>query len=48
MIDKESRFLAQNYQDLADAGLLALMMLREFDGSGWRNWGSQRAPIIAC
>ena len=34
MIDEESRFLAENYQDLADAGLLALMAPREFGGSG--------------
>ena len=34
MIDEESRFLAENYQDLADAGLLALMVPREFGGNG--------------
>ena len=34
MIDEESRFLAENYQDLPYVGLLALMVPREFGGSG--------------
>ena len=33
-IDEEARFPAENYEDLADAGLLALMVPREFDGIG--------------
>ena len=34
MIDEEARFPAENYQDLADAGLLALMVPPEFGGIG--------------
>ncbi len=33
-IDEEARFPAENYEDLADAGLLALMVPREFGGIG--------------
>ncbi len=33
-IDEEARFPAENYHDLADAGLLALMVPKEFGGVG--------------
>lgn len=33
-IDEESRFPVENYQDLAEAGLLSLMVPREFGGIG--------------
>ncbi|MYA94942.1 MAG: acyl-CoA dehydrogenase family protein [Nitrospinae bacterium] len=48
MIDHEPRFPAENYQGLADAGLLALMVPREFGGSGKKNWDYRRALITAC
>ena len=34
MIDHEPRFPAENYQGLADTGLLTLIVSREFGGSG--------------
>ena len=43
MIDEESRFPAETYQDLADTGLLALMAPREFGGSG-----AKTGSIGAC
>ncbi|MCY3823720.1 MAG: acyl-CoA dehydrogenase family protein, partial [Nitrospinae bacterium] len=33
-IDEESRFPTENYQELADAGLLTLMVPKEFGGIG--------------
>ena len=43
IIDEESRFLAEKYQDLPDAGLIALMAPREFGGSGGKLGLSARA-----
>ena len=43
MIDEESRFLAENYQDLADAGLVAFMAPGEFGGRGGKLGLSARA-----
>ena len=43
MLNEESRFPAENYQYFPDAGLLALMVPREFGGRGGKLGLSARA-----